>query len=347
MVPKHKPGEFRLIHHLSYPKGDSANDFIDPKLCSVSYTRFDAAVHMVQRLGKGALLGKSDLKHAFRLIPVAKADFPLLGFKFDGYFFFFLIGHFLLAVVFHVPCLRVLPHFYSLLVTNLTVGELEHYLDDFIFGGKANTNHCAVIMANFQSCCQRLGVPISEEKTEGPATVIVFLGLELDSELMEVPIQIEKVQKLLSQIHKTLEQKSIKLQDLQSLIGSLNFMCRAIPPGRASLCRLINATCGVTKPFYHVHIISGMQHDLHTWLDFFQTFNGVSCFNDHFWCSNADVSLYTDSAAGYGNGFGAYFQGSWVRDGGQMNGLLLALPRTSQSWSYSLFLFVFTYGATS
>ena len=196
---------------------------------------------------------------------------------------------------------------------SVTAGELEHYLDDFIFGGKANTNHCAVIMANFQSCCQRLGVPIAEEKTEGPATVIVFLGLELDSELMEVPIQIEKVQKLLSQIHKTLEQKSIKLQDLQSLIGSLNFMCRAIAPGRAFLRRLINATCGVTKPFYHVHINSGMQHDLHTWLDFFQTFNGVSCFNDRFWCSNADVSLYTDSTAGFGNGFGAYFQGSWCQ----------------------------------
>ena len=88
LVPKHKPGEFLLIHHLSFPKGDSVNDFIDPKLCSVSYIRFDVAVHMVQRLGKGALLGKSDLKHAFRLIPVAKADFPLLGFKFDGYYFF-------------------------------------------------------------------------------------------------------------------------------------------------------------------------------------------------------------------------------------------------------------------
>ena len=149
------------------------------------------------------------------------------------------------------------------------------------------------MMANFQSYCQQLGVPIAEEKTEGPATVIVVLLLELDSELMEVRIPIEKMQKRLSQIHITLEQQSIKLQDLQSLIGSLNFMCRAIAPGRAFLCRLINATCGVSEPFYHIHINSGMQHDLHTWLVFFQTFNGVSCFIDRFWCSNADVSLYT------------------------------------------------------
>ena len=29
-VPKKEPGEFRMIHHLSYPHGDSINDQIDP-----------------------------------------------------------------------------------------------------------------------------------------------------------------------------------------------------------------------------------------------------------------------------------------------------------------------------
>ena len=60
LVPKKEPGEYRLIHHLSYPPGKSLNDFIDPKLCSVQYTQFDAAINMVHDLGKGCLLGKSD-----------------------------------------------------------------------------------------------------------------------------------------------------------------------------------------------------------------------------------------------------------------------------------------------
>ena len=38
MVPKREPGEYRLIHHLSYPPGESLNDNIDPALCSVHYT---------------------------------------------------------------------------------------------------------------------------------------------------------------------------------------------------------------------------------------------------------------------------------------------------------------------
>lgn len=62
LVPKKQQGEYRLIHHLSYPEGDSVNDFIDPEFCTVQYTKFDQAVKMIQKLGKGALLGKADIK---------------------------------------------------------------------------------------------------------------------------------------------------------------------------------------------------------------------------------------------------------------------------------------------
>ena len=54
-----------MIHHLSYPRGDSVNDFIDPELCTVQYTSFDQAIKMVQTLGKGCYLSKCDIKNAF------------------------------------------------------------------------------------------------------------------------------------------------------------------------------------------------------------------------------------------------------------------------------------------
>ena len=88
LVPKKEVGSFRLIHHLSYPSGDSVNDFIDPNLCSVEYTSFDAAVHMIQDLGQGCLLGKSDISNAFRLLPISPHEFDQLGFYFEGKFYF-------------------------------------------------------------------------------------------------------------------------------------------------------------------------------------------------------------------------------------------------------------------
>lgn len=73
---KKAPGEFRLIHHLSYPNGASVNDAIAPELCSVRYTSLDHAISMVRSCGPGALLTKFDIQSAFRLL-------IFLGFKFN------------------------------------------------------------------------------------------------------------------------------------------------------------------------------------------------------------------------------------------------------------------------
>ena len=80
LVPK-SDGSFRLIQHLSHPAGESVNDFIDPSLCSVSYSSFDHAVEMISQLGQAAWLGKMDVKSAFRLLKISPNDFQLLGFR--------------------------------------------------------------------------------------------------------------------------------------------------------------------------------------------------------------------------------------------------------------------------
>ena len=42
VVPKKALGEYRLIHHLSFPCGDSVNDGIAPEHTSVSYARTES-----------------------------------------------------------------------------------------------------------------------------------------------------------------------------------------------------------------------------------------------------------------------------------------------------------------
>ena len=82
------PGEFRLIHHLSYPEGESLNDFIDQDLCLVKYSQFDEESHMVQDMGRESLLSKLEIKSAYRLLPANPAEFDQLGFMFDNKFYF-------------------------------------------------------------------------------------------------------------------------------------------------------------------------------------------------------------------------------------------------------------------
>ena len=56
-----KDGDVRLIHHLSYPTHNSVNYHIDSDICTVKYSNIDEAVLMIQSLGQGTLLAKTDL----------------------------------------------------------------------------------------------------------------------------------------------------------------------------------------------------------------------------------------------------------------------------------------------
>lgn len=76
VVPKKEPNKFRLIQNFSYPKGGSGNDAIDPEVCVVSYTSFDAAVVWVY--GRGALRAIADIASAFRLLPVHPESFSFV-----------------------------------------------------------------------------------------------------------------------------------------------------------------------------------------------------------------------------------------------------------------------------
>jgi hypothetical protein len=63
------------------------NDYVDEKFISVKYSSFDNAINIIKNLSDNALIGKKDIKSAFRLLPIYPGDFDLLGFKLGPYFF--------------------------------------------------------------------------------------------------------------------------------------------------------------------------------------------------------------------------------------------------------------------
>jgi len=76
-----------MILHLSAPAGRSINDFNPREAFSLQYASVDDAVHMLIRLGRGAQMGKVDLKSAFQMVPVHPADWELLGMCWDGQYY--------------------------------------------------------------------------------------------------------------------------------------------------------------------------------------------------------------------------------------------------------------------
>lgn len=141
VVPK-TDGGWRLITHLSHPVGNSVNDLIDPDMSILSYTSFDTVVKNIADLGPGALIGKFDIKSAFRFLPVYPEDFDLLGFKFEGLYYIDKCLRMGCAMLCHLfEKFSTIPHW--LTVSHSPINTIDHYLDDCIFAGKKDTNTCA------------------------------------------------------------------------------------------------------------------------------------------------------------------------------------------------------------
>ena len=64
------------------------------------------------------------------------------------------------------------------------------------------------------STCARLGVPIAAHKTEGPAHVITFLGIEVDTVAQEVRLPMEKLMRLQREIRSWSSRKSCTKREL-------------------------------------------------------------------------------------------------------------------------------------
>lgn len=176
LVPKKEPNKFRMIHHLSYPYGSSVNDSIDSALCKVVYTSFDAALVWVRRYGPGALMAKTDIEAAFRLLPVHPDSFRYLGCFWDG-------GYYVdrcLPMGCSVSCayFEKFSSFLEWVVRRESeVPSVLHYLDDFLFVGPKGSRVCSILLSTMERISRNFGVPLAADKTEGPVTVIWFLGI--------------------------------------------------------------------------------------------------------------------------------------------------------------------------
>ena len=61
------------------------------------------------------------------------------------------------------------------------VQTVYHYLDDFIVLGLPSSEICAEHLQILHKVCNDLGVPLAQEKQEGPDTTITFLGITIDT----------------------------------------------------------------------------------------------------------------------------------------------------------------------
>lgn len=307
VVPKKVPSEFRLIHHLSFPKGASVNDGIPHEHTSVHYATIDGAIELIKRAGPGCFLTKTAIKNAFQIIPIHPDDYGLLGMQWRGLYYYdrcMPMGCSSSCLTFETFSTAVewVAH------NKLNIDYILHLLDDFLL--VAPSEHlCQQQLDLFWSLCSYVGIPIAPEKTSGPATSMSFADIELDSILLEARLPMEKIEKCVSLISEFSRRKKVTLKEIQSLVGLLNFACSVIRPGRAFLRRLIDLTVGVRMPNHCIRLNREVKEDLNLWLSFLSNFNGKSFFLEDTWLSSSKLNLFTDASGALG--FGALFGSHW------------------------------------
>ena len=326
LQPKKLPGQFRVIHHLSYPHGHSVNDGIPRECATVKYATVGHAIQHILSSGQGSFMAKTDIKSAFRIIPVAPADYHLLGFYWEDQYYYDRC----LPMGCSSSC-SIFEAFSTalewIIKRRLKHVSVIHILDDFLFIAPTKSL-CLAALSLFQAICRDIGVPLAPEKTVGPSQTLEFAGIFLDTIDMSASLPQDKVTKFMTCLNDLYNTKSATLKQIQSLAGMLNFACGVIAPARAFSRRLYNLSTGLTKPFHHRKVTLQVRSDLQVWRTFLTQHNRKTFFLDHKFLSQQVLQLYTDASTtiGFGGYLGSkWFSGLWPTDCTKINIAILEI----------------------
>ena len=295
---------WRLLHDLSFPYDEtSVNSTIPDSRKRVQYASIQDAISIIQSLGKDSCMGKMDIASAFTLVPIHPNDYPLLGFLWQGKYYFYKTlpqGAASSCYIFE----KIATALQWILQHKFGVSNVIHYLDDFLFLSETLPK-CAEYMATFRHLCDDIGIPINHSKTEGPLTDLTFLGISLNSNTFTASLPMDKVTKYTELMQNMLSRKTATLHDMQKIVGSLQFTTSVVRPGRAFLRRMINATIGIRQPYHHIHLTREIKADIKLWLSFLHDYNGTTFFIPQVPIHSNQLNLHTDSCP---QGFGGTFQ---------------------------------------
>ena len=322
LVPKDNGKSTRLIFHSSHPRGmgRSVNANIPVEKCSGKYPDFSEAIKLCMAEGKSCRIGRSDVRSAFRNLGILPSQFKFLVMKARSpidHKWYFMVDKALpfrssISCSHYQRVSRAIAH----IVEFKTGKKNVCYLDDHLFIAMLKMI-CNGQLHTFLQVCKTIGMPISEEKTFWGTTILTFLGLLIDMVNQTVSIPREKIEKAQLLIDNMLHKnsKKVTLAQVQKLCGFLNFLCRAIVPGRAFTRRLYAYTSSkVLKPHHHMKITSETCSDLHTWQTFLKH-PTVYCqpFMDFSTKLDAKVlNMYSDASRSAFQGFGVYCGRNWM-----------------------------------
>ncbi len=247
----------------------------------------------LRKLGPGSFLAKSDIKSAFRIVPLRPHCYHVMGFKWEQSYYFdkcLPMGLAESCKIFEIVSYAIV----YILQEKFHIQNIVKVLNDFLFGEIPKAQYRKNLYT-FLAVAEYFGISIAMDKTTiDPATSNIFLGLCLDTKAMIARLPKAKIVIYGDQIQAALLHQSVKISELRNITGRLQFPTAVIPSGRPFLRCLIDLVSPHDKPYWHIKLHAGARQDLATWHWFMQSYNDISIIHQPSIVESTAINLYSD-----------------------------------------------------
>ena len=289
--PKKDSDWRRIVMDLSWPLGGSVNDGI-PRFqyvygpATVNLPNVETMIRRVREVGMPCLLYKTDLARGYRQLRLDPWDWPLMGFSHNQQYFLDICPPFGLRTA------SWMMQSTNVAVTNFHRRAGFHsavYIDDL--GGAEQQDSkawWAFYTLHFLLC--QVGLIQAPGKVCYPFPSMIWLGINIDTinNLMSIPQA--KMAELVQHLGDWGNRQFTTRKQLQSLLGSLNFVANVAPHTRVFTNRLLALLRGMPEGEL-VPISEEAQKDIRFFGTLLPVFNGMAIIEKPHLTPHLDLHL--------------------------------------------------------
>ena len=214
------------------------------------------------------------MKSAFKLAPIKYDKLVCLGIYFEGQYYVDLMLPFGSAI--SCAIFEDISSLFHWLFEQISRVQFIHYLDDYLMGHQ-QLQQCTHAFFTMQAVSKEIGLPLSPKKLVPPTQCLNFLGLGMDTIRMIITVPEDKKTDIIACLQSAVHAKKLHAKQLQSLAGKLNFITKAVPPGRTFSARIYWAFKNA-QPNWHISVTKEMHKDFQMWIVFYKNLGVVHQF---------------------------------------------------------------------
>lgn len=246
----------------------------------------DNVVSAIQACEFKCTLATIDIQRAYRNFRTCPMDYPLLGVRFGGKLYIDTVMPF--GARNSSMYMQKIASFVVRYLASIGI-ETFMFLDDMVLVIKQHQRPHE-LFAHVLQVFRNMGLPIAYNKLQSPTLTIKYLGICIDLVYRQITIPQVKVEDFLGILADIARNEVITKTQLQSIVGKINFMGKAVKPARLFMSRVL-ATLRENHSNDKIPVDTPMKAHMNWFQKFLSKYNGRSMIKS----GPPQKTIYADS----------------------------------------------------